>query len=156
MKKAESVKTRPFETLMCGGEGEIRTLGSGLPDHSLSRRAPSASSVTSPFVFCGGGGRIRTHGASRLNGFQDRHFQPLSHSSEAEPRIYIISQQGASSLTAWANSAGHYLHSKLTCQMNHSVLILSNVNIHDILKCNLLSNPTFFQTVLCSVCIALQ
>ncbi len=35
--------------------------------------------------FYGGGGRIRTHGASRLNGFQDRHFQPLSHSSELDP-----------------------------------------------------------------------
>ncbi len=39
---------------------------------------------------CGGGGRIRTHGASRLNGFQDRHFRPLSHSSKIEPGIYII------------------------------------------------------------------
>jgi hypothetical protein len=36
----------------------------------------------SVYSLYGGGGRIRTHGASRLNGFQDRHFQPLSHSSE--------------------------------------------------------------------------
>lgn len=38
----------------------------------------------------GGGSRIRTHGTSRYNGFQDRRFQPLSHSSickTANPRI---------------------------------------------------------------------
>ena len=35
--------------MVSGGEGEIRTLGTSFPVHSLSRRAPSASSVTSPF-----------------------------------------------------------------------------------------------------------
>ena len=33
-------------------------------------------------VGVGGGGRIRTHGPVKVNGFQDRHFRPLSHSSE--------------------------------------------------------------------------
>ncbi len=40
-----------------GGEGGIRTHGEVLPPHTLSRRAPSASSVTSPeFVKINHGG----------------------------------------------------------------------------------------------------
>ncbi len=36
-----------LETLVCGGEREIRTLDGVLPPYSLSRRAPSA---TRPFL----------------------------------------------------------------------------------------------------------
>jgi hypothetical protein len=36
-----------------------------------------------PFSMDGGEGGIRTHGGSRLNGFQDRRFRPLSHLSSA-------------------------------------------------------------------------
>ena len=38
-------------------------------------------SLMLPFCLYGGEGGIRTHGASRLNGFQDRRFRPLSHLS---------------------------------------------------------------------------
>jgi hypothetical protein len=67
-----------------GGERGIRTLGRSFLLHSLSRRAPSASSAISPgprFTFRGGGSRIRTHVPSPGNGFQDRRLKPLGHPS---------------------------------------------------------------------------
>lgn len=72
-------------SLDIGGEGEIRTLGTSFPIHSLSRRAPSATRSLLHNFF-GGGGRIRTHEALTPNGFQDRRLQPLGHSSKINPR----------------------------------------------------------------------
>ena len=48
----ETKKARFFNRAFCfsGGERGIRTLGGSFPPHSLSRRAPSADSATSPIT----------------------------------------------------------------------------------------------------------
>ncbi len=85
MEKIKKIALQGFR-MKNGGERGIRTLGGAFTPHSLSRRAPSASSAISPkmIVFLGksGGSRIRTHGALTLNGFQDRRLQPLGHPSK--------------------------------------------------------------------------
>jgi hypothetical protein len=67
--------------LNLGGERGIRTLGGVLPPHSLSRRAPSAYSVISPFLVVAEGVGFEPTVLS-YNGFQDRRLKPLGHPSE--------------------------------------------------------------------------
>ena len=65
---------------MYGGERGIRTLGRAFAPHSLSRRAPSASSAISPFIKMAEGVGFEPTELS-LNGFQDRRLKPLGHPS---------------------------------------------------------------------------
>ena len=60
-----------------------------LPGQLLSRQPRSATPASLRILSCrrSGGSRIRTHGPLRVNGFQDRRFRPLSHSSTECLRI---------------------------------------------------------------------
>ena len=84
--------------MLCMAEKERFELSMDYNTHT--RLAGERLQPLGHFSVCvGGGGRIRTHGPVKVNGFQDRHFRPLSHSSTIEPGFYITLSRTGQYLT---------------------------------------------------------
>ena len=85
----------PWGTRDCYVQGEC----SPISPNRLGPCSPRSHSTSGLCVFVkvsgnGGEGGIRTHGGSRLAGFQDRCFQPLSHLSNSGQSLQKIRRMG--------------------------------------------------------------